>query len=112
MKCKLHPEAEAVVACTWCGSPACASCRSLNSSGKAFCSTACLEKAASSPRTPRLYRSRKDRKLAGVCGGLGAYLDVDPVIFRVLLLVSCFFGGVGFLAYLIAWMVVPLEPAV
>ena len=58
----------------------------------------------------RLYRSRKDRKLAGVCGGIGEYFDVDPVLIRLLWIFFTLAGGGGVLAYLIAWLVVPEAP--
>jgi phage shock protein PspC (stress-responsive transcriptional regulator) len=55
----------------------------------------------------QLRRSRTDRKLAGVCGGLGAYTNVDPIIFRVLFAVFSLFGGFGLLLYGIAWLFIP-----
>jgi phage shock protein PspC (stress-responsive transcriptional regulator) len=55
----------------------------------------------------QLRRSTTDRKVAGVAGGLGRHLDIDPTIVRVLLVVLCFFGGAGFLLYGVAWLVVP-----
>jgi phage shock protein C len=58
----------------------------------------------------RLYRSRSDRKIAGVCGGLGAYLGIDPVIPRLIWVVLALAAGAGLLAYLIAWLVIPIEP--
>ena len=58
----------------------------------------------------RLYRSRKDRILGGVCGGMGNYFNVDPVLARVAWLVLFFAGGVGFLAYIISWIIIPEEP--
>jgi phage shock protein PspC (stress-responsive transcriptional regulator) len=59
----------------------------------------------------RLYRSADDRFLAGVAGGLAAYLDVDPVIVRIIWFLSIFFtGSLTFWAYLIMTVVVPLEP--
>ena len=58
----------------------------------------------------RLYRSRTDRKLWGVCGGLGKYFDIDPVIFRIVFVVTIFFGLAGALAYIIMTLIVPLEP--
>jgi phage shock protein PspC (stress-responsive transcriptional regulator) len=61
--------------------------------------------------TKRLYRSRTERKIAGVCGGLAAYLGVDPVIPRILWVVLALGGGLGIVAYLICWLVIPLEPA-
>lgn len=57
----------------------------------------------------RLLRSRDDRVIAGVSGGLGRHLDIDPVIFRISFVVTLFFGGLGVLAYLAAWLVIPLD---
>jgi len=58
----------------------------------------------------RLKRSLTDRKVAGVCGGLGDYLDIDPVVFRLLFVLACLPGGIpGLLAYLICWVVIPEE---
>ena len=64
-------------------------------------------------RTKRLYRAEQDARLAGVCGGVGEYLGIDPVVIRLLwVVVTCFTGFVpGTVAYLIAWVVVPVEPA-
>ena len=60
----------------------------------------------------RLYRSADDRILAGVCGGVAAYFDVDPVIVRIIWFLSVFFtGSLTFWAYLIMIFVVPIEPA-
>jgi phage shock protein PspC (stress-responsive transcriptional regulator) len=58
----------------------------------------------------RLYRSRKDRKIAGVCGGLGEYFNVDPVIFRILWVILLLGAGTGLLAYIIFWLIVPEAP--
>ena len=58
----------------------------------------------------RLYRSRTDRSFLGVCGGLGEYFDVDPVIFRILFVVLFLFGGCGLLLYLIMALCMPLKP--
>jgi len=58
----------------------------------------------------RLYRSRTDKKIAGVCGGLGAYFGVDPVIIRIVWVALVLGAGFGLLAYVIFWIVVPLEP--
>lgn len=57
----------------------------------------------------RLRRSRDDRKIAGVAGGLARHLDVDPIIPRVLLAVLVFFGGAGILLYAALWLFVPTE---
>ncbi|NLE11089.1 MAG: PspC domain-containing protein, partial [Actinobacteria bacterium] len=58
----------------------------------------------------RLYRSRSDKMIGGVCGGLGEYFDVDPTIIRVLWVAVTLFGGAGVIAYLILWVIVPQEP--
>ena len=57
----------------------------------------------------QLRRSVTDRKIAGVAGGLGRHLNIDPTILRVLFVVLCFFGGAGFVAYGVAWLLVPEE---
>lgn len=62
--------------------------------------------------TKRLYRSRKERIIGGVCGGLGNYFNVDPVFTRLIWAVLFFFGGIGLLAYIIAWIIVPEEPKI
>ncbi len=63
------------------------------------------------PEPRPLRRSTNDRIISGVAGGLGEYFGVDAVIFRVLFAVLSFFGGVGLLAYALAWLLVP-EPGV
>lgn len=60
----------------------------------------------------RLYRSRKERMIAGVCVGLGDYLKVDPTLIRLLFVLFTLMGGQGILAYLILWIIVPEEPIV
>ncbi len=55
----------------------------------------------------KLYRSRANSMIAGVCGGLGEYLNVDPSILRVVAVLLIFAKGIGFLAYVIAWVIVP-----
>jgi phage shock protein PspC (stress-responsive transcriptional regulator) len=66
--------------------------------------------AAMTSSTPRpLLRSRDDRKLAGVCGGLGRWTDIDPVVYRIVFVVTAFFGGLGLVAYGVLWLIVPLE---
>lgn len=57
----------------------------------------------------RVYRSRDDKVVAGVGGGLGAYLGIDPVLIR-LSFVALALAGVGFLLYIIAWIVIPQAP--
>lgn len=59
----------------------------------------------------RLYRSRTDRKIAGICGGMAEYFGIDPVIPRLIWVVLALGGGLGILAYLICWIVIPKAPA-
>ncbi len=58
----------------------------------------------------RLYRSRDDRMIAGVCGGLGEYFSIDPTIVRLILLFLMLWGGGGVLVYILAWIVIPEQP--
>lgn len=58
----------------------------------------------------RFYRSRDERVIWGICGGLGKYFGVDPVLIRVIWVVTVIFAGWSILAYLILRLVVPLEP--
>ncbi len=62
--------------------------------------------------TKKLYRSRTNRKIAGVCGGIAEYFDIDPVVVR-LSAVALLLLGAGSIAlvYIIMWIVVPEEPA-
>ena len=63
---------------------------------------------------PRLVRSQTDRQIAGVCGGLADYFDVDPTIVRVTWVILSIIAGAvvfGVLAYLIAWFIIPPAPA-
>ncbi len=58
----------------------------------------------------RLYRSRTERMVGGVCGGLAEYLNMDPTIVRLVFVLLALLGGHGLLLYLILWLVVPPEP--
>ncbi len=58
----------------------------------------------------KLYRSSTDKIISGVCGGLGEYFKIDPVIIRLIWVVSVLVGGFGILAYIIAAIIIPLEP--
>ncbi len=60
-------------------------------------------------KSKRLYRSKTDRIIGGVCGGLGKYFDVDPTIIRLLWVVIFLMGGSGILIYIIFWIVLPEE---
>ncbi len=57
----------------------------------------------------RLYRSRKERQLAGVCGGVADYLGVDPTLVRLLWVIFALAGGPGVLLYVIMAAIVPEE---
>jgi phage shock protein C len=60
----------------------------------------------------RLYRSRTDRMIGGVCGGIAEYSNLDPTLVRVLFILLAFItGGATLLAYPILWIVVPEQPA-
>jgi phage shock protein PspC (stress-responsive transcriptional regulator) len=61
------------------------------------------------PVSRRFLRSSEDRVIAGVAGGLGRYMGVDPVVIRIILVVLMFFGGAGFIAYAAAWLFVPSD---
>jgi len=61
-------------------------------------------------KTRRLYRSRTDRKLAGVCGGLAQYFNTDATLIRVLFVVLALLGGPGLVIYLLMWILVLEEP--
>jgi len=55
----------------------------------------------------RLLKSQTNKIIAGVCGGLAEYFDVDPVIMRVLFVLLAFFGGTGFILYIACWIIIP-----
>ena len=59
--------------------------------------------------TKRLYRSGTDKILGGVAGGLGEYFEVDPTLIRLVFALA-FLSGFGFLAYILAWIIVPIDP--
>jgi phage shock protein PspC (stress-responsive transcriptional regulator) len=58
----------------------------------------------------KLYRSRTDRKIWGVAGGLARYFNIDPTVVRVLFVVSILFGTLGIWVYIVMALIVPLEP--
>jgi len=58
----------------------------------------------------RLYRSNDEKIIGGVCGGLGEYFDIDPSIVRVVLVLLFLAHGIGLLAYIIAWIIIPKRP--
>jgi phage shock protein PspC (stress-responsive transcriptional regulator) len=62
-------------------------------------------------QTKKLYRSRSDRRIGGVCGGLAAYFNIDPTLVRLLFILGLIFVGGTLVAYLILMIVIPEEPA-
>lgn len=58
----------------------------------------------------KLYQSRTDRKIAGICGGLGEYFGIDPTLVRLLFVLGLVFVGGTLLAYIILAIVIPQEP--
>ena len=58
----------------------------------------------------KLYRSRKDYMIAGVCGGIAEYFEIDSTLVRLLAVLVVLIGGAGVVAYIIAWIVIPKNP--
>jgi phage shock protein PspC (stress-responsive transcriptional regulator) len=56
----------------------------------------------------KLYRSKKERMIGGVCGGIGEFLEIDPTIVRVIwAFLTILSIGVGIIAYILAWIIIP-----
>lgn len=66
------------------------------------------ESDVSSKRKRRLYRDPEHKVIGGVCGGLGAYFNMDPVILRIIFAVLFLINGIGLIAYIILWIAVPM----
>jgi phage shock protein C len=64
------------------------------------------------PSVKKLYRTRKDRMIAGVCGGLAEFFGIDTTWVRLIFILFFFLGGCALLIYLIMWIIVPLAPQV
>jgi len=58
----------------------------------------------------RVYRSRDERMIWGVCGGIAKYFDVDPTLIRLIAVLTLFFAFTGVLVYIILAIIIPLEP--
>src|SRR5713101_9254078 len=96
----------------------CPNCQKDIMAGSAFCyscgakqpgsGSGAVPPPASAPK--KLMRSITDKKIAGVCGGLAEYFDVDPTVIRLVWVLLFFFGGTGGLAYIILWIVLPVAP--
>jgi len=63
-----------------------------------------------SDEVKRLFRSKKDRMIAGVCGGLASYIGIDPTLVRLLFVLGLFAVGGTFFAYIVMMIVIPEEP--
>lgn len=58
----------------------------------------------------KLYLSNTDRKIGGVCGGLGEYFDKDSTLFRILFVLIALLWGFGIILYLAMWLIIPRKP--
>ncbi|MCL2500576.1 MAG: PspC domain-containing protein [Defluviitaleaceae bacterium] len=58
----------------------------------------------------RLYKSRTDRKVSGVCAGIAEYIGIDPTLIRLAWIIFMFMGGSGIIAYIVAAIVIPDNP--
>lgn len=59
----------------------------------------------------RLFRSKKEKMLGGICGGLGEYADIDPTLLRLLLVILVVFSwGMFLIIYIAAWIIIPPAP--
>jgi phage shock protein C len=74
-------------------------------------SQAPIAKGGAMAETRKLYRSRSNRQVAGVCGGLAEYSNLDPTLIRILFVVLAVLGGSGLVIYLAMWIIVPNEPS-
>ncbi len=63
-----------------------------------------------SSEVKRLYRSQKDRMVGGVCGGLGEFFQVDPIVFRLIFVLLLIGAGSGFLIYIVMMLIIPEAP--
>jgi phage shock protein C len=89
----------------------CNACGKAIAEDRRFCSP-CGNVVGNPPTPKKLMRSRADRKIAGVCSGLAQYLDLDVSLVRILWFFVTFVSGVfpGFIAYVLAWIIIPEEP--
>jgi len=106
MKCYSDPTRDAVGICVKCGRGVCPE-EVVMIDGKLYCKE-CSDKLKEESK--RLYRSRKDRVLFGVCGGIAEYFNIDPTIVRLVWVIMTLIYGVGILLYIILTLIVPKEP--
>ncbi len=60
----------------------------------------------------KLYLSQTDKRIAGVCGGLGEFFGIDSTVLRIAFVLLVLFGGGGILAYLVIWLIAPRNPSI
>lgn len=58
----------------------------------------------------KIYLSSQNKVIAGVCGGIAEALEIDPIIIRIIMLTALFWGGLGAVLYLLAWVIIPVMP--
>jgi phage shock protein C len=95
----------------------CSSCGKNIGENPAFCQF-CGTRVAPTPPTPAFApppkrpfaRFSADKKIAGVCGGVARYFDLDASLVRALWLLCVLLGGTGLVAYVVLWIVMPLDP--
>ena len=58
----------------------------------------------------KLYKSKTNTRISGVCGGIAEYFNIDPTIVRLIAAASCFFGGTGVVAYIVCAVIMPSPP--
>lgn len=95
----------------------CTSCGTELRPGDRFCSCCGARTSLAPPPEagagrPPLTLDRSRKKIGGVCSGFARYLDADVSLVRILWLIVAFSTGIGFIAYLVAWIVMPADPAV
>lgn len=61
-------------------------------------------------KTKKLYRSRSNRMIAGICGGMGDFFNIDPTLVRIGFVIVSLLPGPSIIFYLIGWIIIPLEP--
>lgn len=123
LNCKLHSDRDAVAGCVSCGNLVCEEC-DVPIAGKHHCK-ACIAAAVpaqsgatvmtrplaridSAHPQQKLMRSRRDKVLGGVCGGLATYLGFDSAFVRIFTALALL-TGLSFFFYVLAWMIIPME---
>ncbi len=109
MKCYNHPDRDAVGPCSLCGKGVCEE-DAVYINGKLYCKE-CAKKVLTG-KEKKLYRSRRNSSICGVCGGLAEYADVDATLIRVLWVIVTLLSAIlpGIIIYFIMCLVMPNEP--